>query len=325
MQYYKIFFVNNNTDYCGGFAVESVATQTILNFINATITNNIGAFGGALLDYGEISNIQVTQSTIANNIAIYNGGGAELYLSGFTFISTNFYNNTAINGTGGALDLQDVFSYKQLTLINCTIQGNYAPIGGAISILFAYANLNIQNSIISKNKASQQAGGIYISTDSVLTVTVLLTNTTIINNSISTGCEQDIICSGSATINLGLNKCGNGNNCTLPLADCNYGCSGDICSCSYSSISHCTPLTICPASSHHPVSSHHAVSSIHHKSSNNNKPSTSSTSVAIIAAASTVGAAAILVGVYFINRKYSITSRIGSSNRSFRDLDNIQN
>jgi len=290
--------------------------DSLLNFINATFTNNRGQFGGALLDYGEISNIQITQSTIANNFALQNGGGVELYLSGFTFNSTNFYNNSA-NGTGGALDLEDVFSNTQLLFINCTIQGNHASKGGAMSILFAYVNFKIQNSIISKNTASQQAGGIYVLTDSILTVTMSLINSTITNNLISTGCEQDIICSGYATINLGISNCGNGNNCTLPLASCSSGCSADVCNCAYSSISHCTPLAVCPVASSH----HHSKSSSHHSKSSNHvtKPSISSSNVAIIAVSSTAGAAVIIGSVYFINRK-----RRSNAATSFSNLDSTR-
>jgi len=302
-------FVNNNFDYCGGLAVYSeLPSQKILNIINATFTYNVGQFGGAIYTYAQISNIQIMQSTIANNIAFFDGGAVEIFLAGFTFISTSFYNNTALNGNGGAFDIQDFFSYVPLYIINCTIQGNLAAqSGGAISIFsLTYLNFNIQNSIISKNTASQ-AGGIFIDNPSSQSITISITNTTLTNNLISIGgCESDIVCTSStvASINLGISNC-TANNCTLPLVDCSYGCTGDICKCAYSSISYCTPLKTCPVtSSYHAVSSHHASTPTVTKNNN----------VAIIAACSSVGAACILVSLFFINRKYRIL-RIGSYGR----------
>jgi len=236
----------------------------------------------------------------ANNIA-FAGGGLLTSISGFTFNSTNFYNNSAINGSGGAIDMF-TFSSGYMTFINCNIQQNSAIAGGAMAVEFSNFKFTFQNCIITQNYASNTAGGFYILTDVTNNIGLTLISSTLANNLISTKCVQDIICEGNANINLGLgNNCGNGSNCTLPLVGCFFGCTGDICSCPYSSTSsYCTPLSKCPSG---------------------NTPTNINTT-AIIAACSSVGAAIIIVGLFFLNRKYKWCTRIRSSYGEFDERKN---
>jgi len=102
-------------------------------------------------------------------------------------------------------------------------------------------------------------------------------NNTFAGNSVLTGCIQDIICSGTATLTLGANC---KSSCTQPLTSCSIGCTADVCNCPYTNVTLCTPYTTCPTSD--------------------------SVQGGIIAAAvcSSVGAVAITVGLFFVNRKY---------------------
>jgi len=260
-----------------------------LNFTNATITNNVAQYGGAILSEGALAGtsakITFLQSTIANNTAAFNGGGFEILISGYTLISTQFYNNSALTGTGGAIDIYP-FSSGTMTLINCNIQSNYAStFGGAIAVEFSLFNVSLQNTTIAQNYAVQSAGGIYIATASTLTIGMTLSSTVLKSNSISTGCIEDVICTGPASLNFGVQSCTNGSTCTFPLVACALGCGGDICNCQYSNILYCNPLTTCPV-----------------QPNNNNN----TTTTIIIVACSIVAFLVIIIGAIIAYRKYKV-------------------
>lgn len=88
-----------------------------------------------------------------------------------TIINSIFTNNSALNGSGGAVENEN-----NITLINLTFKNNIAKRGGAIS---SYCiNVNMTGLIIENNNATECGGAIFTG----MPCNITINNSTIINN-----------------------------------------------------------------------------------------------------------------------------------------------
>jgi len=225
----NVTFINNTAD-IGGGAVK-IQNGYEWNVYNSTFTNNtaygngedagrgIENGGGAIWScYGEVG---IHNSTFTANKGTY--GGA---LRGpFNTEDSEFYDNVATNGNGGAIDVTidvyyvqpPVLSYVNTTFVNNTARGdrgderaqgggvhmyniehveilecefynNTADRGGAID-LYIINTVNVDNSIIKNNTATSEGGGLYINTTDTPST---FTNSNISDN--SAGTEGGAIC-----------------------------------------------------------------------------------------------------------------------------------
>ncbi len=116
---------------------------------------NFGKGGGLFISTGTLT---LTNSTIADNTATLKGGGIELEtVSAITIRNTTIVGNTALNNTGGTLGGgidETIFSpAPTLSLVDDTITGNFASIGGGL-FEGAASGLTLQNTILAQNLAS---------------------------------------------------------------------------------------------------------------------------------------------------------------------------
>lgn len=103
-----------------------------------------------------ISDYEGTRSVIQQNTA--NDGGGGLYVTYFAVVratDTDFTSNTSSGGAGAA----HVTSGSVLDLVNCIVKSNSGVRGGAIHN--RNSRVDIRNSDIIENTASQRGGGIY--------------------------------------------------------------------------------------------------------------------------------------------------------------------
>ncbi|MBE6498100.1 MAG: hypothetical protein E7Z81_07485 [Methanobrevibacter sp.] len=253
-------FTNNHADGAGGdggaIYVAGGSNNGVIS--NVSFTNNTADIGGGAVKIQNGNEWNVYNSTFINNTAygngedagrgIENGGGAiwscygevEIHNSTFTankgtyggalrgpFITedSEFYDNVATNGNGGAIDVTidtsyvqpPVLRYVNTTFVNNTAKGdrgderaqggavhmysidhveildsefynNTADRGGAID-LYIINTVNVDNSVIENNTATSEGGGLYINTTDTPST---FTNSEISNN--HAGTEGGAIC-----------------------------------------------------------------------------------------------------------------------------------
>ncbi|MFT6809974.1 MAG: putative outer membrane repeat protein [Saprospiraceae bacterium] len=131
-----------------GAGVNNFSTAT---FFNSVISQNISSVDGGGIYNQSSGDVETLDSKIWGNSAvdgagIYNGSLAEI-------TTTNVYSNIASNSGGGILNANIV------TIMNCSISGNTADIGGGISNDEEGASTVI-NTVVSGNVASLGGAGI---------------------------------------------------------------------------------------------------------------------------------------------------------------------
>jgi hypothetical protein len=179
----------------GGFWNNSALT---LN--NCTITgNNVGAFGGGIINDSASSQLSINRCLISQNTAQLGGGGVELVNgSRATVIATSISGNSVqgTSGTGGG-----IASGGQLTLIDCSVMNNTVTaasasgttqggdaLGGAI---YSFGTLTVNRCGFETNLATGGSaasgaggngfgGGIYINGPNATSTTI--TDSTFYNN-----------------------------------------------------------------------------------------------------------------------------------------------
>ncbi len=166
-------------DVGGGIYNQSSAN---VNVSESTITNNVAVLGGGIAN-SSTGTFTVTNSTISNNTA-GTAGGCYNGLGTLNIISSTLNNNTAGpgggSGNGGAINTGS----NTLNVINSTLTSNVAlGRGGAIFNLSSDATINITQSTISHNAAVGGGGGVS-STNGAL---VKFLNTIIAENGSSNG------------------------------------------------------------------------------------------------------------------------------------------
>ena len=143
---------------------------------NCVLSNNVGGDGGAIAtSSGEVA---VADSAFTKNNAVISGAAVSAGTGKVTLTNSSFTDNHATTGDGGILNA----SNAPVTIAGCTISGNSAINGGAIS--FGSGILTISDSTFDMNSATGHQGapdgdgGAIHST----TGTLNLTNSTFSNN-----------------------------------------------------------------------------------------------------------------------------------------------
>ena len=154
-----------------------------LSLQRSTVRNNraeAGHGGGILAAQGRLT---VTESTIAENSSSSDGGGIHLNWSGtLMFVGSILSDNSAEKHGGGLLDA-GLFG-GPTTLVNSTISGNHAGIGGGIAKFGDYP-LALINTTVTGNTADDASshrwfgGGIFFAT---VSPQVVLRNTIVTGN-----------------------------------------------------------------------------------------------------------------------------------------------
>ncbi|MBW4419443.1 MAG: CHAT domain-containing protein [Myxacorys californica WJT36-NPBG1] len=172
--------ISDNTAVFSGAGIQN--DQTNLTVIGGSILRNrAGANGGGFYNLG-VADIRGT--TISNNIAKINGGGIEnesVMIISNSFITNNnagqdgggiynqatlilsdskLSNNAAISGSGYGGGLTNNGSASELSILRTDFTDNRARTGGAI-VIFGDRFVNIRDSSISGNSATEQGGGIF--------------------------------------------------------------------------------------------------------------------------------------------------------------------
>ncbi|MBL9031791.1 MAG: hypothetical protein JNM80_08795 [Phycisphaerae bacterium] len=173
--------------------LNNVDSNTLVDgFYVARGNNNGGGLysghGAGLTAYYAIGPM-IRNCNFIHNLSSNDGAGAYLRSSSMRFINCTFYNNEATNGAGGAISNTTPIS-TTLTLQNCRFLGNTAMAGGAVFLPFTngeFANcffsgnhanttggaiyaagdaqwLKLWNCTVSRNTATNDVGGIYVST-----------------------------------------------------------------------------------------------------------------------------------------------------------------
>jgi hypothetical protein len=154
-------FLNNTSMGSGG----GIATSGMFTSVTETEIdgNRSGVTGGGL--YSNNVTLKIQRSTLVNNIASVQGGGIEVETTGAgasqgsTVTDTTITGNMALNNAGangGGVDAAPELT-GDLTLLNDTINANFASVGGGIFWAATRgSNFRLQNTIVANNLA---AGG----------------------------------------------------------------------------------------------------------------------------------------------------------------------
>ena len=203
-------FVNNTATYDGGavYVSSSSTTNSDNSFMNNRAIDDGGAIyvsgnsvnngntfinnmandaGGAIYASGSITD---TKNTFSSN-KVNNNGGA-VYVSG-SFRSviidgSNFINNRARNGGGGALYVPN-YSGVSVTTSNCTFVNNIGYVsGGALSVLGSQAGLSMNGNMFVNNLITGpngNGGAVYVAQANAQII--IVNNSIFVNNSATNG------------------------------------------------------------------------------------------------------------------------------------------
>ena len=151
----------------------AVGSQGVLTIADCFLTANTALAGGAVRNDGTMT---IVDTTVSENSAveygggIYNGGSADLTVTGSTIVDNSAYQGAGLfNFVAGVLDVSD-----------STIADNDASDQGG-GVYTTYGTVTISDTTLSDNTA-QQGGGI-LSSAGPGEGTTVLTNTTVTRNS----------------------------------------------------------------------------------------------------------------------------------------------
>ncbi len=199
-------FKNNNENaYHVIVAANITALNTVLNGVtikggnandrSSIVINGVSVssgYGGGIfssnpltpLTIGMFSKINLINSSVVGNKAIYNSGGiysSSSQLAAVNLVNSKVSQNKADTFGGGICTESPYYNSTSVDLLNSSVNGNYAQNGGGIYTRSAYDfKANIVNSEIYGNKAIYNGDGIY--SFSIHPSTVNLVNSNIINN-----------------------------------------------------------------------------------------------------------------------------------------------
>jgi len=124
-----------------------------------TIQECYSSYGAAI--YGAGGSLTITNATLTNNSATYDGGAIEMFNGDSLWIEDSVISNNSSEEGGGGVAVTDVFS---TTIIGSTISENSASNdGGGVSVKYGY-EVSIVNSTISGNNAGGDGGGLFVET-----------------------------------------------------------------------------------------------------------------------------------------------------------------
>ena len=152
----------------GGAGILNEGQMTITS---STITSNTAKGPGGGINSNELSNLNITSSTISGNISLdEHGGGIAIHHTATIDGCTISNNQTSTGGGGGVSVFADASSSLTTIKGSTGITYNTANSSGG-GIYVAKGTLTLNNSTdIHHNTAASNGGGIYISSNSTLNV-----------------------------------------------------------------------------------------------------------------------------------------------------------
>ena len=166
--------VSGNTSSSGGGGIFVSAGATTLTR-TVVADNTSGSGGGGLLVFADT--LTITDSSVTGNTASGEGGGIAVgATTALEMRGTTIAANSA--AAGGGIHLRG-----PAVIVDSTLSGNRADVGGGGGIRLVDATATITNSTISGNTTAEAGGGI----ETVLTATVTLLNSTVANNEAISG------------------------------------------------------------------------------------------------------------------------------------------
>jgi parallel beta-helix repeat protein len=150
--------ISNNAAYNGGGGIECFGIYNASNAVisNNIISNNTASYGGGISSTN--NSPIITNNLISNNTAS-NGGGISCGSDGTPNISSNTISNNTAAESGGGIYCD--YTYASPTFTNNTLVNNSAAKGGALSC-FLYSSVNLYNTILWGNTASESGPQVYL-------------------------------------------------------------------------------------------------------------------------------------------------------------------
>lgn len=178
--------ITGNTTQNGSGGGAYISTNSFFKMTGGSVTNNhVTGAGGGL--YGLQATLTVSGGSISGNNAD-GAGGAGIYLNGATLIASglSITGNTTKGNGGGIGSARRVIKKNGVeTSYPCNIYvsgsyiaGNSAKIAGGVIMNGNGGKLEMSGTTITNNKATNQAGGLYVSAKCTATIK----NSTITNN-----------------------------------------------------------------------------------------------------------------------------------------------
>ncbi len=132
--------------------------------------------GGGVRIIDRYATFSMTQGTIANNIAVYAGGGINIYDGLVTLSGTQVVNNKAMNGGG-------IFLYERYAWLNVTggsINDNTTTSDNGGGVYLYYGKMTLDKTQVAGNTSFKNGGGVYVEHGkAVLTGTHVLSNSAV--------------------------------------------------------------------------------------------------------------------------------------------------
>jgi len=180
----------------------SAQNSSIVEISNSSLSANTAMYSGGGLSFAGGSSVKLTNTTVSNNTAeITAGGGVAAVYGNLSIVNSTIANNRAPFGSGAGLEV----SQTDTEVINSTISNNEGVNGSGINVRSGVisATLRLLNSTITGNQATLFGGGVEVASYSI----VSLSNTIIAGNSAPS--RYDIFVSpDSYLVNNGFNLIG---------------------------------------------------------------------------------------------------------------------
>lgn len=133
----------------------------MMEISNCIFSNNaVAASGGAIKNTNPFATMNITNTTINDNSASFNGGGIYIFSGTVTITNSTISGNRSSLGGGG------ISNNGTATITNCTISDNISSSFGGGIYVEKSGTTNINNSTINGNSVTGNGGGIAIEDNS---------------------------------------------------------------------------------------------------------------------------------------------------------------
>lgn len=170
----------NSAVYSGG-GIDLYGFGNALSVQNSTISGNSSSlgYGGGINLEGKYNSLAVSDSTISGNTSASNGAGVSVYQytylqppnrapvpnQPFSIYGSTVSGNTCNGCNGGGL--YSSLTYQNMEVVNSTVSGNQAVVGGGIYTR-GYMALYLEHSTVTGNNGYAEAGGVAVELNSRL-------------------------------------------------------------------------------------------------------------------------------------------------------------